>query len=163
MKNRSEIMTQAPTLTGQDIGEAEGAVRALLEGAITGAGITANDYIVLRVLAARGPFARPAALHEFLAGQRQLGLDRPAVADLLARLEAQGLVAGTAPDVPGPARLTAEGTARHTRLAEAVAPRTRQLFAGFDPDDLATAHRVLAQVVERADHLAAELQAGQMT
>jgi hypothetical protein len=116
-----------------------------------------------RVLAARGPWAPPAALHEFLAGQRQLGLDRPAVADLLAGLEARGLVAGTAPDAGGPARLTAEDTALHTRLAEAVAPRTKQLFAGFDPDDLATAHRVLAQVVERADHLAANLQAGLLT
>ena len=150
-------MTQAPTLTGQDIGEAEGAVRALLEGAIAGTGITANDYIVLRVLAARGPLTPPAALHEFLAGQRQLGLDRPAVADLLAGLEARGLVAGTAPDVPGPARLTPEGTALHTRLAEAVAPRTKQLFDGFDPDDLATAHRVLAQVVKRAGQLATHL------
>lgn len=34
-----------------------------------------------------------------------------------------------------------------------VAPATRQLFAGFDPDDLATAHRVLTQVIERAGQI----------
>jgi hypothetical protein len=33
----------------------------------------------------------------------------------------------------------------------------QRLYAGFDADDLATAHRVLAQVTERAERLRTEL------
>lgn len=150
-------MPQPPTLTGQDIGEAQGAVRALLDQILAGTGTSSNEYVVLRVLAIRGPAESPAALHEFLAGQRQLGLDPPAVAELLGGLEARGLVSGAAAGGPGPTRLTAEGADLHTRLTDAVAKVTTRLYADLDPDDLATAHRVLAQVTERADRLRGEL------
>jgi DNA-binding MarR family transcriptional regulator len=148
-----EPMPQPPTLTGQDIGEAQGAVRALLDQILADTDTTSNQYIALRVLAVRGPAAAPAALHQFLAGQRQLGLDPPAVAELLGGLQAKGLVSGSAPDGPGPTQLTPEGAALYARLAAAVTAVTTQLYADFDPDDLATAHRVLAGVVERADRL----------
>jgi DNA-binding MarR family transcriptional regulator len=156
-ENGRRIMPQAPTLTGQDIGEAEGAVRGLLDRILAGTGITSSQYIALRVLALRDPFESPAALHEYLAGQRQLGLDRPGVAALLADLEARGLISGSAADGPGPTQLTAEGAALHARLGEAVAAVTRRLYAEFDRGDLETAHRVLAQVVERASRLRGEL------
>jgi DNA-binding MarR family transcriptional regulator len=156
-QNGRETMQQPPTLTGQDIGEAEGAVRALLDQILADTGTTSSEYVVLRVLAVRGPAAAPAALHQFFAGQRQLGLDLPGVAELLAGLEARGLVSGGAADGPGPTRLTPEGAALHARLAAAVATVTERLYADFDPDDLATAHRVLAQVVERAARLREEL------
>jgi hypothetical protein len=48
-------MPQPPTLTGQDIGESEGAVRALLDQILANTGTTSNQYIALRVLAVRGP------------------------------------------------------------------------------------------------------------
>jgi DNA-binding MarR family transcriptional regulator len=153
-------MPRPLTLTGQDIGEAEGAVGALLDQILadTGTGITNNQYIFLRVLAVRGPAASPAALHQFLAGQRQLGLDPPGVVEVFRGLEANGLVSGSAPDGPGPMQLTAEGAALHARLADAVATVTKRLYADLDPDDLATAHRVLVEVVERANRLRGELQ-----
>jgi len=118
--NGREPMPQPPTLTGQDIGEAQGAVRALLDQILADTATTSNQYIALRVLAVRGPAPSPAALHEFLAGQRQLGLDPPAVAELLGGLEAKGLVSGSAPDGPGPTQLTAEGAALYAGLADAV-------------------------------------------
>src|SRR5215471_19086416 len=119
-------MPQAPLLTGQDIAEAEGAVTRLLEQTLAKTGTTTRpQYIALRVLVARGPWASPRELHEFLAGQRQLGLTETAAAGLLASLNA------------------------------AVAPTTQALYAGFDPDDLATTHRVLTQVIERAGQLQA--------
>ncbi len=152
-ENGSETMPQTPTLTGQDIAEAQGAVRALLDRVLADTGTTSNEYVALRVLAVRGPAASPAAFHEFLAGQRQLELDLPAVADLLGRLEARGLISGSSADGAGPTQLTAEGAALHAGLADAVAAVTRQLYADFDPDDLATAHRVLAGVIERAERL----------
>ena len=148
-------MPQAPALTGQDIAEAEGAVTRLLERALAPTGTSRHEYVVLRVLTGRGPFTPPRELHDYLAGQRQLGLTPEAVAALLAGLEARGLAAGTALDSPGPAQATPEGAALLGRLTEAVTPATRELYAGLDPDDLAVAHRVLTQVIARADELSA--------
>jgi DNA-binding MarR family transcriptional regulator len=143
-------MTQPAVLTGQDIAEAQGAVQDLLEQGLDGTGITSREYVVLRVFAARGPFKSPASLHEYLAGQRQLALSPAATADLLARLEARGLAAGTAKDGPGPAELTPEGAELYRGLAETVAPTTAEIFSGIAPQDLATAHDVLRQVIGRA-------------
>lgn len=149
-------MPQAPLLTGQDIAEAEGAVTRLLEQTLAKTGPTTRpEYIALRVLVARGPWASPRELHEFLAGQRQLGLTETAAAELLASLEDQGLASGTAAADPGPAEATEAGTALLARLNAAVAPATQALYAGFDPDDLAITHRVLTQVIERAGQLQA--------
>ena len=149
-------MPGPPTLTGQDISEAQGAVRALLDRVLADTATTSNQYIALRVLAVRGPAPSPAAPHQLLAGQPQLGLDPPAAAELLGGLQASGLVSRSAPDGPGPTQLTAEGATLYARLADAVTTVTTQLYAGLDPDDLATAHRVLAQVAERADRLRGE-------
>jgi DNA-binding MarR family transcriptional regulator len=139
-----------PTLTGQDIAEAQGALRAVLEKNMAKAGSSADAYIVLRVLAVRGPMGSSADFHAFLAGQRQLGLDRPAVATLLGGLEADGLITGSAVDDPGPVQLTQQGAARHTNLAALTIPITKQIFGDLDPDDLAVAHQVLVRITERA-------------
>ena len=146
-------MTQPQTLTGQDIAEAQGAVRALLDTALEPSGYTGIDFVALRVLSVRGPFAPPATLHDFLVGQRQLGLTASAAAELLARLEAAGLATGTSLEDPGPAQVTADGAVTHARLSQLVAPVTQRLYADFDPADLATARRVLMQVIERADEI----------
>jgi DNA-binding MarR family transcriptional regulator len=146
-------MTQAPVLTGQDIAEAQGAVTQLLEHALARTGTSRSEYVVLRVLTVRGPFTVPEQLHEFLARQRQLGLTRGAVAEILARLEAAGLATGTACDGTGPAEATPAGAALLSELSEQVAPVTRDLFSGLDADDLAAAHRVLIQVTERAGQI----------
>ena len=106
-------MPPPATLTGQDVGEAEGALTALLDQLLAGTstGITRAQYIVLRILALRGPAESPAALHDYLAGQPQLHLDHPQVAELFRDLEAGGLVTGSAPDGPGPTQLTPDGAA----------------------------------------------------
>jgi DNA-binding MarR family transcriptional regulator len=151
-------MTQTPILTGQDIAEAEGAVRALLDTILSASGsTTSNEYVVLRVLTVRGPAGSPAAFSEYLAGQRQLGLDRPAVAALLAGLEAKGLISGSSEDRQGPVQLTAAGAALYPKLAEAIAPHTARLYDGIDPGDLTVAHEVLTKVIERAGHLRQEV------
>jgi len=146
-------MTQPQTLTGQDIAEAQGAVRALLDSALQPTGYTDLDFVVLRVLSVRGPFTPPATLHDFLVGQRQLGLTASSVAALLARLEAAGLATGTSLDGPGPAQATPDGAATHVRLSQLVGPVTQRLYADFDPADLVTTRRVLMQVIERADEI----------
>ena len=68
-----------------------------------------------------------------LAGQRQLGLTEAAAAELLARLEDRGLASGTSADGPGPAEATPAGAALHASLTAAVAPVTRELYAGLSP------------------------------
>jgi hypothetical protein len=148
-------MTQAPLLTGQDIAEAQGAVARVLEHALAATGTTGHEYVILRVLAVRGPFPAPKELHEFLAGQRQLGLTQEAVAEVLARLEAAGLALGTAYDGAGPAEATPAGSALLSKLTEKITPTTRELFSGLDADDLAAAHRVLIQITERAGQIIA--------
>jgi DNA-binding MarR family transcriptional regulator len=155
--HRSDSMAPPATLTGQDVGEAEGALSALLDQVLddSDAGITRTQYIALRVVALRGPALTPTALRDFLAGQPQLGLDRAQVAELLRGLEAGGLVSGGDPDGPGPVQLTAEGAALHAKLGEAVAALSQRLYGGIDPADLATAHRVLVEVTERANRLRA--------
>ena len=153
--DRSDDMAPPATLTGQDVGEAEGALSALLTHVLAGtnSGLSRTEYLALRVLSARGPTQPPAAIHDYLAGQPQVGLDRSQVGDQFAGLEARGLVSGSDRDGPGPIQLTAEGTALLARLGEAMAGLTGRLYAGLDPDDLATAHRVLAAVTQRANEL----------
>ena len=143
-------MTGIPALTGQDIGEAAEAVRALLDNVAASAGRSASEFLALRVLALRGPITPPSALHDFLAQQRQFGLDQADSTELLARLEDEGLVSGTSEHQPAPARLTSKGHTAFTQLTTAVTATTSQLYAGMDPQDLATAQHVLAQVTERA-------------
>ena len=148
-------MTTPPILTGQDVGEAEGALTALLIQTLasTDTGMTRTQYIALRVVALRGPFPSPAALHDVLAGQPQLGLDRVQVAELLHGLEAQGLVTGSDPDGPGPTSVTPRGAELNATLAGTVSALTQRLYAGLDPEELAIAHRVLVEVTDRADRL----------
>lgn len=156
-------MTEPGLLTGQDIGEAEGAMTALLERALTPSGRSRAEYITLRLLAARGSFESPSDLADFLAGQRQLGLDRASAEALLDRMQADGLVtagpvtptAGPVTLTAGPVTLTADGRAVLDDLAARIAPVTRQVFTGIERDDLAAAHRVLTELIERANGMTA--------
>jgi DNA-binding MarR family transcriptional regulator len=147
-------MTQAtPTLTGQVIAEAQGAMRALIDEVLAGADVTSTEYVVLRVLAVRGPYEDPAVLYEFLAGQRQLHLTRAEAVDLLDGLAARGLV-----DTTGPVRVTSAGEALIGRLTtESIMPANIRLYADLHPADLVTAHNVLTELVRRANRLTEEL------
>jgi DNA-binding MarR family transcriptional regulator len=149
-------MTQPPTLNGQVIAETQGALLAMLEAQLGPVGISSNEYVVLRALAVRGVVASASMFHESLAGQRQLGLDLPAAADLLTGLADRGFIKGAPPEGPGPVELTPAGADLYARVDAANAPITKQLFDGFHPDDLATTRRVLSELKERAQRLRAE-------
>lgn len=158
-EHRSDSMAPPATLTGQDVGEAEGALTGLLERILAGtqSGLSRPEYITLRVLALRGPAASPADFHEHLASQPQLGLDQSGVADLLRGLEARGLIDGSNRDGDGPVQLTAVGADLHASVADSVLAVTRRLYADINPEDLATAHNVLVELIERATRMRAEL------
>ncbi|MGI8336097.1 MarR family winged helix-turn-helix transcriptional regulator [Actinomadura scrupuli] len=141
-------MTQAPPLTGQDIGLAANATRKLLDILLDRTGTTFDEWVALRTLALEGPVIPPAALLPDLAGKLSAG--EPAVAALLDRLTARGLVQeGFA--------LTADGQALFARLRDAVAGVTARMYGDLDAGDLAVTRRVLAQVTERAHRLRTEL------
>jgi DNA-binding MarR family transcriptional regulator len=154
-----ESMSSAPTLTGQDVGAAEGALTGLLERilAASSTGLSRSAYIAMRVLAAGGPAQSPLGFDDYLASQPQLGLDRVQAAELLGDLERRGLITGNAADGPEAIQLTASGAALHASVADAVKTVTRRLYADMDPDDLATAHNILVEVTHRAVRLRDEL------
>ena len=157
-EHTSDSMAPPVTLTGQDVGEAEGALSGLLDRILAGtrSGLSRPEYIALRVLALRGPAESPAAFHDYLASQPQLGLDRLGVVELLRGLEIRGLISGSNPDDGGPVQMTAAGADLHATVADAVLPVTRRLYADIDPDDLATAHNVLVELTQRATRMRAE-------
>jgi hypothetical protein len=146
-------MTDTPTLTGQDIAEAQGAVRGLLDKVLAGSGATGNEWVTFRVLTGRGPWTSTDTLRDYLASQPQLDLDAQSAGSLVNGLQVRGLITSNALGDGGQVQLTAEGTALFASLGRAVAEVTGQLYAGIDRDDLATAHRVLVQVTERAGQL----------
>lgn len=139
-------MTQIPVLNGQDVGEAEGALTALLNKALAETGVSRTEYITLRVLTARGPMGSSAALAQYLASQPQLRLDEDGAAALVADMEASGLVREGS--------ITEQGLALNTRLAGVVGSTSRRVFEGIDADDLVTAGRVVRQITARAVELA---------
>ena len=73
---------------------------------------------------------------------------------MLDRLRVEGLV------TTAPVELTADGRALLEGLATAVAPITREVFADVDRNDLAVAHRVLVEVIERAHTMTSEADPG---
>jgi DNA-binding MarR family transcriptional regulator len=158
-EHRSDSMAPPATLTGQDVGEAEGALSGLLDRVLerTRSGLRRPEYITLRVLALRGPAASSAAFHDYLASQPQLGLDQSEVAELLHGLETRGLISGSSPHNDGPVQLTAAGADLHAAVAEAVLPVTHRLYADINTDDLATAHNVLVELTQRATRMRGEL------
>jgi hypothetical protein len=139
-------MTQPAALTGQTVGEAEGALTALMERALAPTGRTRADYITLRVIATRAPIPA-AALTDYLATQRQLALDPAAAADLLAAFHSEALITSD------PVALTSAGQTLLADLTALIAPLTRAVFADLDPTDLTTTARILTTLTTRAHSL----------
>jgi DNA-binding MarR family transcriptional regulator len=145
-------MSHTETLTGQDIGEANGALDALLEDAIAASGVTTRQYLILRVLA-RSSYAAPREFYDYLVGQRQLRLDMTDAVDHVRALETRGLISGADPDGQGPVALTDSGAKLNKKLAASAAPVAQNVFGDMDPAELQTAHRVLRNIIVRAQTL----------
>ncbi|NUS44721.1 MAG: hypothetical protein HOQ24_13665 [Mycobacteriaceae bacterium] len=141
---------QGKTLTGQDIGEAQGSLELILEDSIAGSGVNTTEYVVLKALGARGPQAQPNGFYEFLTQQRQLKLDKTAAVALVNGLVQRGLV--TDPGA-GALAVTDAGAQLNKTLADRVAPITSKIFADISESDLQTAHRVLRSAIDKAHTL----------
>ena len=149
-------MTHTPTLNGQDIGQAESAVRAVLNGLLARTGTQFHGWVILNLLGR----SAGALGEDELTGQLVHGLKigEAAVHAAAAELAWQGLISRE-PQAGGGTQLvlTTAGAARSEEIQGGIGQVTARLYGGLPEEDLATAHRVLATVTARAG---AELAAG---
>jgi len=149
-----------PTLTGQLIGQAHYATRALLERAAAPLGVSFGQVLALNVLTA-GAVERDRLVQRITG---TLKVDASVVQEIIAGLLDAGLAHSAAPvsgaSVGGPEiRLTDTGRAVQGRIAEAVGDITTRLYGDIPADEAATVARVLTLVTQRANAELAELPA----
>ncbi len=129
---------------GQTLAFAERALTAVLRRHLAERRTTPETWYALQLIATRGPALDREALSDDLASSPNLDAD--ATRELLARLEADGLICGDAQ-----VDLTTAGEAVHRSLREYIAePRTR-LLSQFDVEDVETTIRTLQAITARAE------------
>ena len=137
-------MPEIPPLTGQHIGAAENAIRAVLDALLSETETTFHQWVALRVLAAADSGLEPEQLVALMTSG--LKVAPSSVLHAIEQLEAAELVS-----VAEVVALTDAGRARHRRIQDGVDRITRRLYGDLPVDDLVTTRRVLAIVTERAN------------
>jgi DNA-binding MarR family transcriptional regulator len=138
---------------GQALAFAERTMTATLREHLAQRGIAPETWYALRLAGTRGPGIPRRELSRDLDGSRSL--DSRSAADLLARLEAEGLIRGGQR-----IDLTAEGEALYTSLREYVAGPAARLLSQFDVNDVETTIRTLQAIAQRAAEEASASSAG---
>src|SRR5271156_7159603 len=129
-------MTTPPAVYGQfgqALAFAERTMTGILHEHLAQRGIKPETWYALQLVATRGPGLSRQALSRDLDGSRNV---ESSAAELLARLEAEGLISGDAH-----VDLTAEGQALHRSLREYVGGPTARLLGQFDLHDIETTVR----------------------
>jgi Mn-dependent DtxR family transcriptional regulator len=128
---------------GQALGLAERTLSANLRAHLAERDTEPETWYALQLVATRGP----GVARDELAGVLESpNLDAAAVRDLLARLEADGLIRGkTEVD------LTDQGKALHRSLREYIAGPTVELLSTFDVTDIETTVSTLKAVTKRVE------------
>lgn len=141
-------MSTHPPFGTQLVGQTENAFGAILDRELTGTRLSRAHWIALTVTVTSGGALDRDALAGRLARALKL---TPAEADeRLDGLASTGLIArATAPGSPVIA--TDAGVRLHARIHAAVAEVTERLWGDLPPEDVATAGKVLATVLERAN------------
>ena len=140
-------MTTPPVLFGQfgqTLAFAVRALSAVLRRHLAERETEPETWYALQLIATRGPGLAREALSADLESSRTLNAD--STRELLARLQAEGLIRGDAE-----LDLTAEGEALHRSLRESIAGPRDQLLSQFDVDDIETTVRTLQAITERAE------------
>jgi DNA-binding MarR family transcriptional regulator len=139
-------MTTPPAVYGQfgqALAFAERTMTVILHDHLAQRGTKPETWYALQLIATRGPGLSRQALTRDLEGSRNV--ESASVPQLLARLEAEGLISGgTRLD------LTAEGEARHRSLREYVGGPTARLLGQFDIHDIETTVRTVQAITKRA-------------
>ena len=139
-------MTTPPAVFGQfgqTLAFAEQTLTVALREHLAQRGTKPETWYALQLIATRGPGLSRQALSQQLERSRNLNAD--STRELLARLEAEGLVRGGAN-----VDLTAQGEALHRSLREYVAGPAARLLSQFDIHDIETTVRTLQAITERA-------------
>jgi DNA-binding MarR family transcriptional regulator len=143
-------MTTPPAVFGEfgrTLAFAERTLTATLRAHLAERDTQPETWYALQLIAKDGPALSRDALVRDLASSPTLDLDQ--TRELLARLEAGGLIRGDAE-----VDLTPEGAALHRSLREYIAGPTARLLGQFDVHDIETTVRTLQEITKRA---AAEL------
>ena len=139
-------MTTPPAVFGQfgqTLAFAEQTLTVALREHLAQRGTKPETWYALQLIATRGPALSRQALSQHLERSRNLNAD--STRELLARLEAEGLIRGGAN-----VDLTAQGEALHRSLREYVAGPATRLLSQFDIRDIETTVRTLQAITERA-------------
>ena len=139
-------MTTAPsvyTQFGYTLALAERTLTAVLQDHLAERGVRPETWYALQLLTVRGPVLEREVLAADLASSRALNAD--STRELLARLEAEGLIRGDRE-----IELTDDGRALHRSLREYVAIPRDRLLSQFDVEDIETTVRTLRAIAERA-------------
>jgi DNA-binding MarR family transcriptional regulator len=132
-----------PVPFGRTLAFAERTLTAVLRQHLAERDTAPETWYALQLIATRGPALAREALSSDLEGSRTLNAD--STRELLARLEAEGLIRGdTEID------LTTEGATLYRSLRDYVAIPTAQLLSQFDSDDIATTVRTLQAITQVA-------------
>jgi DNA-binding MarR family transcriptional regulator len=137
-------MTTPTVSFGQTLAFAERTLSAGLRQHLAERETTPETWYALQLVATRGPGLAREALTTDLAGSRTLNAD--STRELLARLEAEGLIRGGAQ-----VDLTPDGAALHRSLREYIAGPRNQLLSQFDVDDVETTIRTLQAITARVE------------
>jgi hypothetical protein len=128
---------------GQALAFAERTLTAALRRRLAERQTTPETWYALQLIAARGPELAREKLSRDLEGSRALNAD--STRELLARLEAEGLIRGDAE-----VGLTAAGAALHRSLRDYIGGPTAELLSQFDIADVETTVRTLQAITARA-------------
>jgi DNA-binding MarR family transcriptional regulator len=129
---------------GQTLANAEQALTVALRRHLAERDTTPETWYVLQVITTYGPDLARQELSDRL--ERSRTLNPESVRELLARLEAEGLIRGDTE-----VELTAEGAALHRGLREHIAAPTARLLGRFPAEDIETTMRTLQAITERAE------------
>jgi len=139
-------MTTPPAVYGQfgqTLAFAERTLTATLREHLAQRDTQPETWYALKLIATQGPGLSREALSRDLAGSPTLDAD--STRELLAGLEAQGLIGGSAQ-----VDLTAEGQALYRSLRDYIAGPTVRLLGQFDIHDIETTVRTLQEITKRA-------------
>jgi hypothetical protein len=128
---------------GQTLGLAERTLTANLRAQLAERDTEPETWYSLQLIATRGPGLAREELTGVLASPN---FDAASVRDLLARLEADGLIRGE-----NEVDLTDEGKALHGSLREYITGPTIELLSHFDVDDIQTTVSTLKAITKRAE------------
>jgi DNA-binding MarR family transcriptional regulator len=147
-----EGVPTGPSLNPQIIGQAENALRALLERTLAGTGLAYRHWVALSVIAGSEAPADENELAVRVKGV--LKVDEASARGMIADLRAREVVEPT-PDDRSHIRLTDAGRVLHRDIRAAIGPIVNGLFDEIQNDDLRTAGKVLKLITERADKVLA--------